>query len=247
MTAAAASARLMRILARTLTAILAIEVAICLYVLTFGGFRLHFGLLRISAGSWRTPFTQAILLALVAALLYWRDAIRRGEWDVVPRLVGRLASRVIATVRAEPMLWAAIVVAAVAAIIVCNRVLSRAFIVGSVEGGAVYVYIRGVPSQMPSAIFFVAVLVAAAVWGLTVRRDARGEWAVALGWIVIAGRMPAASPIAHAVHVRANHPQRRRLLLYTVTQQYARRASSASLPSFAATGRSTRTATCRVS
>ena len=220
MTTAAPSARLMRILARALTAVVAIEVAICIYVLAFGGFRLDAGPLRISAGTWRNPFTQAILLALVAALLYWRDAIRRGESDVVPRLVGRLASRVIATARAEPMLWAAIGVAAVAALIVCNRVLSRAFIVGSVEGGAVYVYIRGVPSQMPSTIFFVGVLVAAAVWGLTARRDARGEWAVALGWIVIAAGcqllLRSLTPFTFEQIIRSDGAYS----LYTVTQQY---------------------------
>ena len=84
----------MRTLARVVTAMAAVEGVICLYVLGFGGVRVDAGPLRISAGTWRHPFTQAIVLALLAAWLYWRDAVRQGEWDVVPRLVRRLASRV---------------------------------------------------------------------------------------------------------------------------------------------------------
>ena len=130
-----------------------------------------------------------------------------------------------------------------------SRRLAKAFIVGSVEGGAgLRIHPRYPDTDAVATILFVGVLVAAAVWGLTARRDARGEWAVALGWIVIAAGCQAASPIAHAVHVRANHPQRRRLLVRTPSpSSTAPRASSATLPSFAATGRSTRTATCRAS
>src|SRR6478672_9155347 len=96
MTNAARSARVMRTLARVVTAMAAVEGVICLYVLRFGGIRVDAGPLRVSAGTWRHPFTQAIVLALLAAWLYWRDALRQGEWDVVPRLVRRLASRVVA-------------------------------------------------------------------------------------------------------------------------------------------------------
>ena len=79
MTDAARSARVMRMLARVVTAMAAVEGVICLYVLAFGGIRVDAGPLRISAGTWRHPFTQAIVLALLAAWLYWRDAVRAGR------------------------------------------------------------------------------------------------------------------------------------------------------------------------
>jgi hypothetical protein len=184
MTDAAQSARVMRTLARVVTALVAVEGVICLYVLGFGGVRFDAGPLRISAGTWRHPFTQAIALALVAAWLYWRDAVRHNEWDLVPRLVRR---RVVPTIGAEPLLWTGIVVATIAAMIVCDRVAAKAFVVGSPEGGSAYPYIRDIPSHTRAVVLIVGASIGAAVrWLTTASRDARGEWMVAIAWIAIA-------------------------------------------------------------
>ena len=71
---------------------------------------------------------------------------------------------------------------------------------------------------MPSTVLFVGVLVAAAVWGLTARRDARGEWAVALGWIVIAAGcqllLRSLTPFTFEQIIRSDGAYS----LYTVTQ-----------------------------
>ena len=40
--------------------------------------------------------TQALVLAFVAFWLYGRDAVRHGEWDVAPRAIRDLSSRVVA-------------------------------------------------------------------------------------------------------------------------------------------------------
>ena len=74
MTAAAGSARVVRAIARVVTALVVLECVACLYVLAVGEIHLDLGPLRISVGTWRHPFTQAIVLGLVAAALYWRDA-----------------------------------------------------------------------------------------------------------------------------------------------------------------------------
>lgn len=101
MTDAPGAVRVMRTLFRIVTALAAVEGILCLYVLTFGGIRVDAGPLRISAGTWRRPLTQALVLAFVAFVafwLYWRDAVRHGEWDVAPRAIRDLASRVVAKV-----------------------------------------------------------------------------------------------------------------------------------------------------
>jgi hypothetical protein len=186
MTDAARSARVMRTFARVVTALVAGEGIICLYLLLFGGIRLDAGPLRISAGTWRHPLTQAIVLTLLAAWLYWRDAVRQGEWDVVPRLVRRLASRVVATIGAEPLLWTGVVVATMAAAMVCDLVAAKAFVIGSAEGGWTYPYVREIPTHTVAVVLIVGASIAAAVRWLTAPRGARGDWAVAIAWIAIA-------------------------------------------------------------
>jgi len=220
MTDAARSARVMRTLARVVTAMAAVEGVICLYVLGFGGVRVDAGPLRISAGTWRHPFMQAIVLALLAAWLYWRDAVRQGEWDVVPRLVRRLASRGVATIGAEPLLWTGVVVATMAAVIVCDLVAAKAFVVGSVEGAWAYPYVREIPTHTVAVVLIVGASIAAAVRWLTAPQGARDEWDVAITWIAIAtgcqALLRSLAPFSFdqiMVSDGANS-------FYTVTQQY---------------------------
>ena len=101
-------------------------------------------------------------------------------------MIRRLASRVVATTQAEPLLSTGIVVAAVATVIACARVAAQAFVVGSAEGGWTYDYIRGIPSHTTVVIVIVSAAVGAAVRWLTASQDAPGEWAVVIAWIVLA-------------------------------------------------------------
>ena len=210
----------MRTLARVVTAMAAVEGVICLYVLRFGGIRVDAGPLQISAGTWRHPFTQAIGLALLAAWLYWRDAVRQGEWDVVPRLVRRFASRGLPTFGTEPLLWTGVVVATMAAVIVCDLVAAKAFVVGSAEGGWVYPYVREIPTHTAAVVLIVSASIAAAVRWLTAPRGARGEWAVAIAWIAIAtgcqALLRSLAPFAFEQILISDGANS----FYTVTQQY---------------------------
>src|SRR5262245_49619906 len=92
-------------LARIATALAAFQLVISLYVLFAGGIHLQLGTWRISAGTWRHPFSQAVVLGLVAAFLFHRDARARGEWDTLPKRVGRWIARLLAPIRQEPWLW----------------------------------------------------------------------------------------------------------------------------------------------
>lgn len=83
-------------------------------------------------------------------------------------------------------LWVGVVVATVAAAIVCERIAAQAFVVGSAEGGWTYDYIREIPSHTAAVVLIVCAALAAAVRWLTRPRDARGEWIVVIAWIAIA-------------------------------------------------------------
>ena len=95
-------------------------------------------------------------------------------------------TRRLATMRAETLLWTGTVLAAIAALIVCERVAAQAFIVGSVEGGWTYDYIRDIPSQSAVVILIVGMAIGAAVRWLTPLQNARGEWGVVIAWIMLA-------------------------------------------------------------
>ena len=248
MTAAAASARLMRILARALTAILAIEVAICLYV----------------PDVWRLPLalrSVADLGGVVAYSFHPGDPPRARRGIAVlagcdpSRRVGCRAAAGWAT--REPSDCDG---AGRADALGCDRrgcgrrnhrLQSRPL--AGVHRGlgrrrrGLRIHPRCPVTDAEHHPFRRRVSRGGSV-GIDRTAGRAGRMGGRLGVDRDRSRMPAASPIAHAVHVRANHPQRRRLLLvHRYPAGTARRASSATLPSFAATGRSTRTATCRVS
>jgi hypothetical protein len=174
-----------RTFARILTAMVVFELAVALYVLIFGGVRIDLGPWRLSAGTWRHPLTQAIVLGLVAAWLYARDAAARGEWDVVPRLVRRAMSRAIAPLRAEPFLWSGVLVAIVAAVVVCDRLAAQRLVIGSEAGGWAYPYVRGVPPETAAIVLLHAVVLGALLWWRG-RRSAPGEWVEVGLWLVAA-------------------------------------------------------------
>ena len=187
----------MRTLARILTALAAVEGLLCLYVLAFGGVRFDTGPVVISAGTWRRPLAQGIALALVASVLYWRDAVRHGEWDIVPRVMRRVASRLVSAIRdftrqaasnigTEPLLWTGIVLAAIAASIVSYRVATLTFVLGSAEEGWGYLYIRDVSWRIATIVVIVGMSTGAALRWLTAPRNARKEWAMAIAWIALA-------------------------------------------------------------
>lgn len=175
-----------RTLARIATALAAFQFVVSIYVLFAGGIRLQLGAWRISAGTWRHPFTQAVVLALVAAVLFHRDARARGEWDAIPQRVRRWIERLLAPIRQQPWLWGGVAAGAIAALIVCNRIAAQEFVFGSVAGGWTYPYVR--PAGPPVAVM--AALVSALACALLLWRpredEGRGEWWRVGVWIVVA-------------------------------------------------------------
>jgi hypothetical protein len=129
-------------------------------------------------------------------------------------------SRVVATMRDEPLLWTGIVVAAAAAVIVCDRVAAQAFVVGSAEGGWAYPYVRGIPSDTIGAVLIVGASMAAAVQWLTAPRDGRGEWVVAIAWIAIATGCQALLRSLAPFDFEPIFLSEGANSFYTVTQQY---------------------------
>src|SRR5436190_14505698 len=89
--------QIFRTLARWATGAAAVELGVCLYALIAGGFRIQAGPLRIAARSWRPAFTQAVILGVIAAWLFRRDAAIRGEYDATARVVRHALSRTVAT------------------------------------------------------------------------------------------------------------------------------------------------------
>src|SRR5205085_7657489 len=113
--------QIIRTLARCATGAAAVELGVCLYTLIAGGFRIETGPLRITAKSWRPPFAQAVILGLIAAWLFRRDAALRGEYDVTARVIRRALSRTVAMVRTRP-LWIGVFAGVAASLLVCARV-----------------------------------------------------------------------------------------------------------------------------
>lgn len=122
--------------------------------------------------------------------------------------------------REVTLLWTGIVAATIATVIVCERVASQAFVVGSVEGGWTYPYIREIPSQTAAVVFLVSAVLGAAVRWLTRPRNGRDEWVLVVAWIVLAtgchALLRSLAPFALDEIFRSEGANS----FYTVTQRY---------------------------
>ena len=186
MSTAARPARVARTLARLATALAVFEMGIALYSWLFDGFRLQLGPLRVSAGTWRHPFAQAVVLGVVAAWLFHRDASARGEWDAVPRAIRRWFARATGPIRQQPWLWGGLFAGVAASLLVCDRLASQTLVIGSAQGGWTYPYVGQVTVHAMNIATLVIVLGCAALFWTRERETRRGEWAQVCVWLLLA-------------------------------------------------------------
>jgi hypothetical protein len=207
-------------LARAAAALAALLVLVSGYVLFVGDILVQLGSFRLSAGTWRHPFTQALVLGAIAGGLFYLDARASGKWDAAPRLAGQWVARVIAPVRRQPWLWGGVLTGAIAAFVVCDRLVSQQMVLGSAAGGWTYPFVQ---AAGPS-VFRLAALVSAVACVMVFWRS-RGnavapEWIQVGAWVLVA--------MALQVILRTTTPfSLERIFLsegansfYTVTQQY---------------------------
>jgi hypothetical protein len=211
--------QIIRTLARCATGAAAVELGVCLYTLIAGGFRIQTGPLRIISKSWRPPFTQAVILGLMAAWLFRRDAALRGEYDATARLVRRALSRTVAMVKTRP-LWGGVFAGVMASLLVCARVIDHSLIVGSAEGGWKYGFFRPFGPEVIAIFAGVTALASALLLWQPADRGARSEW-IAVCFCVFAAiglqaLLRSLAPFSAERIFRNDGPNS----FYTVTQQY---------------------------
>jgi hypothetical protein len=179
-----------RALARVATGAAATDLAVSLYSILVGGFRLHLGPIRLSSAGWWSPFTQAVWFGSGAAWLFYQDASLRGSWDRIPRAVRRFLSGPEIEVTRR-LSWTAVLVGSVASLLLCFRIAHRSIVVGSHEGGWIYDYLQPF-SLWPIAVALLVSGVVALGLVLSGRALRRHEWLVVFSWVFLAIGLQAA-------------------------------------------------------
>ena len=211
--------QIFRTLARWAAGAAAVELGVSLFALIAGGFRIEAGPLRIAARSWRPAFTQAVILGLIAAWLFRRDAALRGEYDVPVRVARNALARTVATLKARP-LWFGVFAGVAAAVWVCARLIDHSLVVGSAAGGWEYPFVRPFDPDVIAIVAAVTALACASLLWQPGGRSARSEWTAVCVCVFAAVGLQALlislAPFSAGEIFRSDGPNS----FYSVTQQY---------------------------